>query len=269
MPPYELAIECTQATRGMSDAHCHSSMLRFHLDFIHVLKYLLHDGCMGIYSPWMGNARMRMCLCASHAEGPFDGEQGLRHFQFPEVSAGPEDDWKLIYRLSRRPYCEASLHTQISWNIREWIQSFCQSRIRTGSNSNGWFPDYIHKQQVNLFCSLAEQTHENMQNNMHIYTKRKQHMHAVMQLQTNIHWNSVVTFSMHLSLFYMMSLFVMFCMVWLMIFSTEATSKRNMNEVDDPCVKMSRTKGLSCCSAVFQLDLSCCRPSLPFFIFCY
>lgn len=84
----------------------------------------------------MGNAWMRECVFC--------------RFQFPEVSARPEDGWKLIHHSSQRPYCEASLHTQISWNIWAWIQSYCPSR-----SSNGWFPDCIREQQVNL-CSLSE-----------------------------------------------------------------------------------------------------------------
>lgn len=120
-------------------------MLRFHLDFIHVRLhrniYPVNGKCLDAW----------VCLCATGTVQPFVGEQGPCRFQFPEVSARPEDGWKLIHQPSQRPYCEASLHTQISWNIWAWIRRYCPSR-----SSSGWFPDCIHEQQVNFLCSLSE-----------------------------------------------------------------------------------------------------------------
>lgn len=68
-------------------------MLRFHLDFIQVLKYPSPCSCIGIYIYSMNGKcpDEHMCLCASRAAGPFVGEQGPCRFQFPEVSAGPEE----------------------------------------------------------------------------------------------------------------------------------------------------------------------------------
>lgn len=104
----------------------------------------------------LGCSCVCVCLYASRAIGLSVCEQGPCRFQFPEVSAGPEEAWELIHQPSRRPHCEASLHTQIWQNIRVWIQSHCLSPALAGSNSNGRFADYIHGQRVNLLCSPSQ-----------------------------------------------------------------------------------------------------------------
>lgn len=113
LPHCELSSARVLSTRAMRDAQRHASMLRFHLDFIHVLKYLTQRLHVYIYS--MNGKFLDVCLCAPPcAAGPFVGEQGPCRFQFAEVSAGPEEGWKLIHQPSCRPYCVSSLHTQIS-----------------------------------------------------------------------------------------------------------------------------------------------------------
>lgn len=259
MPPYELAIECTQATRGMSDAHCHSSMLRFHLDFIHVLKYLLHEGLHGnIFSMNGKCSDVYVFVCIARWR-TIRWWTRPSPFSISEVSAGPEDAWKLIHRLSWRPYCEASLHTQISWNIREWIQSFCQSWIWTGSNSSGWFPDYIHKQQVNLFCSLAEQTQKYAEQYAHAHKDKITHAccHAVADKHS-------LEFCGHL-------FYASFCLLHDVPLCDVLQGKGNLKEKHEwsicKNVPNKRIIMLCCVVSVFQLDLSCCRLSVLFFIF--
>lgn len=131
-----------------------ASMLRFNLDFIHVLKYLLQGCCVGIYIPWMGNARTRMCVCAHPAPQDHSSANKARavfNFQRCQPDQRQAGSWYISWAAGLI-VCLHFLHRypeMYEYKFRAIVKTL----VLPGGNSNGRFPDYIHKQQVNLLCS--------------------------------------------------------------------------------------------------------------------
>lgn len=63
---------------------------RFHSCFKKISHKVLHGNIYSMNGKCLA-AYVCVCLWASRSAGPFVGEQGPQCFQFPEVSAGPEE----------------------------------------------------------------------------------------------------------------------------------------------------------------------------------
>lgn len=94
------------STLGMSDAWHRASMLRFHLDYIHVLRYLLRSACMGVYIYSMNGkclGCLRVCLWVSaHCTTIRSANKALAIFNFQgcQPDQGTTESWYVS--LSRR-----------------------------------------------------------------------------------------------------------------------------------------------------------------------
>lgn len=141
----ELSSVHARSAQDMRDVERRTSMLRFHLDFIHVLKYLAQEQCGNIYS--MNGKFLDVCLCASCTAKPFVGQTRPLPFS---ISRGVS--WtrgRLEADTSVALLCVFTSYQDID----EVYGCTYRAIVKAKPYQEVSFPLYIHKQQVNLLSS--------------------------------------------------------------------------------------------------------------------
>lgn len=132
-------------------------MLRFHLDFIHALKYLLLGCCMGIYIPWMGNActQLWVFVCISALRGHSLTNKALAVFNFQrcQLDLRRAASW-YISRATGLIVCLHFIHGYLEMYEYEF-KATVKGLTLPSSNGNGQLPDYIHKQRVTCYAQCG------------------------------------------------------------------------------------------------------------------
>ena len=149
LPHFELAAERVQSTRGMRDVRRRPSMLRFHLDFIHVLKYLAQGAaCVYIFHEWEMPGMRAWCLCAAPRRETI--RRRTRPLPF-SISRGVSRTWGTLEADTSAELsallCVFTSYTDILKYMG--VNSELLSRSNA-AGSSGRVADYIHKQEVNL-----------------------------------------------------------------------------------------------------------------------